>query len=134
MDVDRHIVMVNGENESCRSGEFRALGLLLRNAGRVLTRTQLIDRIWGSNYVGDTKTLDVHVKRIRSKIRPTSSPRYLETVRGWVTSSIGTATTALRSLTRSRTSTRSRLPLAMRLKLLSPSGMGETDAPGMTPA
>ena len=56
---------------------------MLRNAGRVLTRTQLIDRIWGSNYVGDTKTLDVHVKRIRSKIEPDpANPRYLETVRG----------------------------------------------------
>lgn len=83
MDVDRHIVMVNGEEVKLPLKEFELLELLLRNAGRVLTRTQLIDRIWGSNYVGDTKTLDVHVKRIRSKIEPDPAhPRYLETVRG----------------------------------------------------
>lgn len=83
MDVDRHIVLVNGEEVKLPLKEFELLELLLRNAGRVLTRTQLIDRIWGSNYVGDTKTLDVHVKRIRSKIEPDPAhPRYLETVRG----------------------------------------------------
>ena len=83
MDVDRHIVMVDGKEVKLPLKEFELLELLLRNAGRVLTRTQLIDRIWGSNYVGDTKTLDVHVKRIRSKIEPDpANPRYLETVRG----------------------------------------------------
>ena len=83
MDVDRHIVTVDGKEVKLPLKEFELLELLLRNAGRVLTRTQLIDRIWGSNYVGDTKTLDVHVKRIRSKIEPDPAhPRYLETVRG----------------------------------------------------
>ena len=63
--------------------EFELLELLLRNAGRVLTRGQLIDRVWGADYVGDTKTLDVHVKRLRSKIEPEpSAPRYIVTVRG----------------------------------------------------
>ena len=62
---------------------FELLEMLLRNTGRVLTRGQLIDRIWGADYVGDTKTLDVHVKRLRSKIEPEpSTPRYLVTVRG----------------------------------------------------
>ncbi len=83
MDVDRHIVTVEGKEVKLPLKEFELLELLLRNAGRVLTRTQLIDRIWGSNYVGDTKTVDVHVKRIRSKIEPDpANPRYLETVRG----------------------------------------------------
>ena len=63
--------------------EFELLEFLLRNAGRVLTRGQLIDRVWGSDYVGDTKTLDVHVKRLRSKIEPDpAAPKYLLTVRG----------------------------------------------------
>ena len=63
--------------------EFDLLELLLRNAGRVLTRAQLIDRVWGADYVGDTKTLDVHVKRLRAKIEPDpAAPRYLITVRG----------------------------------------------------
>ncbi len=83
MDVDRHLVSVSGEEVKLPLKEFELLELLLRNAGRVLTRSQLIDRVWGSNYVGDTKTLDVHVKRIRSKIEPDpSNPRYLVTVRG----------------------------------------------------
>jgi two-component system response regulator RegX3 len=83
MDIDRHLVTVNGEDVKLPLKEFELLELLLRNAGRVLTRTQLIDRVWGSNYVGDTKTLDVHVKRVRSKIEPDpSNPRYLITVRG----------------------------------------------------
>jgi len=83
MDVDRHLVRVAGEDVKLPLKEFELLELLLRNAGRVLTRTQLIDRVWGSNYVGDTKTLDVHVKRVRSKIEPDpSNPRYLVTVRG----------------------------------------------------
>jgi two-component system response regulator RegX3 len=83
MDVDRHVVSVNGGNVPMPLKEFELLEFLLRNAGRVLTRGQLIDRIWGSDYVGDTKTLDVHVKRLRAKIEPSpSDPRYLLTVRG----------------------------------------------------
>lgn len=83
MDVERHVVSVDGEQVSLPLKEFELLEMLLRNAGRVLTRGQLIDRVWGSDYVGDTKTLDVHVKRLRFKIEPDpSSPRYLVTVRG----------------------------------------------------
>jgi len=63
--------------------EFELLEVLMRNAGRVLTRGQLIDRVWGSDYVGDTKTLDVHVKRLRTKIEPNpAEPSVLVTVRG----------------------------------------------------
>lgn len=83
MDVERHIVMVDGEEVSMPLKEFDLLEYLLRNAGRVLTRGQLIDRIWGADYVGDTKTLDVHVKRLRSKIEvEPSRPQHLVTVRG----------------------------------------------------
>ncbi|HZB50122.1 MAG TPA: response regulator transcription factor [Mycobacteriales bacterium] len=83
MDVERHIVSVNGEPVPMPLKEFDLLELLLRNAGRVLTRGQLIDRVWGADYVGDTKTLDVHVKRLRAKIEPDpASPRHLVTVRG----------------------------------------------------
>jgi two-component system response regulator RegX3 len=83
MDVDRHVVTVNGDHVQLPLKEFELLELLLRNAGRVLTRGQLIDRIWGADYVGDTKTLDVHVKRLRSKVEPEpSSPRHIVTVRG----------------------------------------------------
>jgi two-component system, OmpR family, response regulator RegX3 len=83
MDVDRHVVTVRGEQVSLPLKEFELLELLLRNAGRVLTRMQLIDRVWGSDYVGDTKTLDVHVKRLRAKIEDDPSvPRLLTTVRG----------------------------------------------------
>ena len=83
MDVDRHVVRVRGEQVGFPLKEFELLELLLRNPGRVLTRGQLIDRIWGSDYVGDTKTLDVHVKRIRAKIEDDPSvPRLLTTVRG----------------------------------------------------
>ncbi|MGZ4617448.1 MAG: response regulator [Frankiaceae bacterium] len=83
MDVERHIVTVNGTQIGLPLKEFELLELLLRNAGRVLTRGQLIDRVWGSDYVGDTKTLDVHVKRLRSKIEPAPGvPRHLVTVRG----------------------------------------------------
>jgi two-component system, OmpR family, response regulator RegX3 len=83
MDVERHIVTVDGTGVRLPLKEFELLELLLRNAGRVLTRGQLIDRVWGSDYVGDTKTLDVHVKRLRSKIEPDpSEPRFLVTVRG----------------------------------------------------
>jgi two-component system, OmpR family, response regulator RegX3 len=83
MDVDRHVVTVNGEAVPMPLKEFELLEMLLRNAGRVLTRMQLIDRVWGSDYVGDTKTLDVHVKRLRGKLEPDpANPRYLITVRG----------------------------------------------------
>jgi two-component system response regulator RegX3 len=83
MDVERHVVAVDGQAVSLPLKEFDLLELLLRNAGRVLTRGQLIDRVWGSDYVGDTKTLDVHVKRLRAKIEPDpANPKYLMTVRG----------------------------------------------------
>jgi two-component system response regulator RegX3 len=83
MDVERHVVTVNGEAVPMPLKEFELLEMLLRNAGRVLTRMQLIDRVWGSDYVGDTKTLDVHVKRLRGKLEPDpATPRYLLTVRG----------------------------------------------------
>jgi two-component system response regulator RegX3 len=83
MDVDRHTVAVAGVETPMPLKEFELLELLLRNAGRVLTRGQLIDRVWGSDYFGDTKTLDVHIKRIRSRIEPNpSEPRMLVTVRG----------------------------------------------------
>lgn len=83
MDVERHVVSVNGEVVQVPLKEFELLEVLLRNAGRVLTRGLLIDRVWGADYVGDTKTLDVHVKRLRSKIEPNpAEPRYLRTVRG----------------------------------------------------
>jgi len=83
MDVERHEVSVNGERVKLALKEFELLEMLLRNAGRVMTRGQLIDRIWGADYVGDTKTLDVHVKRLRTKIEPDpSNPRFLVTVRG----------------------------------------------------
>jgi two-component system response regulator RegX3 len=83
MDVERHVVTVNGAGVTLPLKEFELLEFLLRNAGRVLTRGQLIDRVWGSDYVGDTKTLDVHVKRLRSKIEPDpASPKHLLTVRG----------------------------------------------------
>ena len=83
MDVDSHTVTVDGKAVNMPLKEFDLLEYLLRNAGRVLTRGQLIDRIWGADYVGDTKTLDVHVKRLRSKIEEEPSrPRHLVTVRG----------------------------------------------------
>ena len=83
MDVERHVVSVNGGAVPMPLKEFDLLELLLRNAGRVLTRGQLIDRVWGADYVGDTKTLDVHVKRLRAKIEPDpANPRHLVTVRG----------------------------------------------------
>ena len=83
MDVERHEVWVNGEPVRLALKEFELLEMLLRNAGRVMTRGQLIDRIWGADYVGDTKTLDVHVKRLRGKIEPDpGNPQILVTVRG----------------------------------------------------
>lgn len=83
MDVDRHVVAVHGEQIQLPLKEFELLEMLLRNAGRVLTRVQLIDRVWGSDYVGDTKTLDVHVKRLRAKVEPDpAKPVHIVTVRG----------------------------------------------------
>jgi len=83
MDVDRHTVAVRGQNVQLPLKEFELLEVLLRNAGRVLTRGQLIDRVWGTDYVGDTKTLDVHVKRLRAKIESDpANPRCILTVRG----------------------------------------------------
>nr|WP_276581857.1 response regulator transcription factor [Cellulomonas sp. RIT-PI-Y] len=83
MDVERHVVTVNDEPVAFPLKEFELLELLLRNAGRVLTRSQLIDRVWGTDYVGDTKTLDVHVKRVRAKIESDpGNPVLLLTVRG----------------------------------------------------
>lgn len=83
MDVERHIVTVSGQPTPLPLKEFELLEMLLRNTGRVLTRMQLIDRVWGSDYVGDTKTLDVHVKRLRAKIEPDpADPRHIVTVRG----------------------------------------------------
>jgi two-component system response regulator RegX3 len=83
MDVERHALTVDGNAVSIPLKEFELLEFLMRNSGRVLTRGQLMDRVWGSNYVGDGKTLDVHIKRIRSKIEPDpANPVYLTTVRG----------------------------------------------------
>ena len=83
MDVERHVVSVNGQRIALPLKEFELLEYLMRNKGRVLTRVQLIDRVWGANYVGDTKTLDVHVKRLRSKIEEDpANPVRLVTVRG----------------------------------------------------
>lgn len=83
MDIERHVVSVNNVQVALPLKEFELLEFLMRNAGRVLTRTQLIDRVWGSDYVGDTKTLDVHIKRLRSKIeKDPAEPEYILTVRG----------------------------------------------------
>ncbi len=83
MDVERHTVTVDGTPVQLPLKEFDLLELLLRHAGRVLTRGQLIDRVWGADYVGDTKTLDVHVKRLRAKLEPDpGAPQHLVTVRG----------------------------------------------------
>lgn len=83
MDVERHVVTVRGESVSLPLKEFELLEMLLRNVDRVLTRGQLIDRVWGTDYVGDTKTLDVHVKRLRAKIEvDPKNPVHLVTVRG----------------------------------------------------
>ena len=83
MDVERHMVSINNQNVTFPLKEFELLEFLIRNAGRVLTRMQLIDRVWGSDYVGDTKTLDVHIKRLRSKIEvDPANPVVIQTVRG----------------------------------------------------
>ncbi len=83
MDVERHVVLIHGQEVPLPLKEFELLEMLLRNVDRVLTRGQLIDRVWGANYVGDTKTLDVHVKRLRAKIEDDpKNPVHLVTVRG----------------------------------------------------
>jgi len=83
IDADRHVVTVRGQAVSLPLKEFDLLEFLVRNSGRVLTRSQLIDRVWGSDYVGDTKTLDVHVKRLRAKVEADpANPVHLLTVRG----------------------------------------------------
>lgn len=83
MDIERHQVWVNSQSVNLPLKEFELLEFLLRNSGRVLTRGQLIDRVWGGDYVGDTKTLDVHIKRLRSKIeKDPANPNFIKTVRG----------------------------------------------------
>ncbi|MDB9921501.1 response regulator transcription factor [Actinomycetota bacterium] len=83
IDIERHVVSVRGENITMPLKEFDLLEFLVRNSGRVLTRNQLIDRVWGADYVGDTKTLDVHIKRLRAKIEiDPSTPIHINTVRG----------------------------------------------------
>lgn len=83
MDVERHVVSVDGEPIPLPLKEFDLLEYLMRNKGRVLTRGQLIDRVWGADYVGDTKTLDVHIKRLRAKVEADpGSPVHILTVRG----------------------------------------------------
>ena len=83
IDVERHQVNVNNESISLPLKEFELLEFLVRNSGRVLTRAQLIDRVWGSDYFGDTKTLDVHVKRLRAKIeKDPANPVFIQTIRG----------------------------------------------------
>ena len=83
LDADSHVVVVRGRQVSMPLKEFELLEMLLRNVGRVLTRVQLIDRVWGSDYVGDTKTLDVHIKRLRAKVEPDpAKPVHIVTVRG----------------------------------------------------
>ena len=83
LDIDRHIMTLNNMPISLPLKEFELLEFLMRNSGRVLTRSQLIDRVWGSDYFGDTKTLDVHVKRLRAKIeKDPANPTFIQTVRG----------------------------------------------------
>ena len=83
MDAERHEVTIRGEAVALPLKEFELLEILLENAGRVLTRDTLIDRVWGTDYVGDTKTLDVHVKRLRAKVEPDpSNPSRIVTIRG----------------------------------------------------
>ncbi len=83
IDVDRHVVTVSGRQIALPLKEFELLELLVRNAGRVLTRDQIISRVWGSDYFGDTKTLNAHVKRLRTKVEgDPSTPRHLVTIRG----------------------------------------------------
>ncbi|MSY09827.1 MAG: DNA-binding response regulator, partial [Actinobacteria bacterium] len=80
---DRHIVSINSSTVNLPLKEFELLEFLMRNSGRVLTRMQLIDRVWGNDYVGDTKTLDVHIKRLRAKIESDpANPVHIQTIRG----------------------------------------------------
>ena len=83
IDVERHKVSINSQDVGFPLKEFELLEFLVRNSGRVLTRSQLIDRVWGSDYFGDTKTLDVHIKRLRAKIEvDPANPIFIQTVRG----------------------------------------------------
>lgn len=83
LDTERHVISINGSAVQFPLKEFELLEFLMRNCDRVLTRTQIIDRVWGSDYVGDTKTLDVHIKRLRAKIEvDPANPVYIQTVRG----------------------------------------------------
>jgi two-component system response regulator RegX3 len=83
LDTERHVIEINGAVSQFPLKEFELLEFLMRNSGRVLTRTQLFDRVWGSDYVGDTKTLDVHIKRLRAKIeKDPANPEFIQTVRG----------------------------------------------------
>ncbi len=83
LDVERHVVTVRGAPVSMPLKEFDLLEILVRNSGRVMTRSALIDRVWGHDYVGDTKTLDVHIKRLRAKIeQDPANPVHLLTIRG----------------------------------------------------
>ena len=83
LDTERHVIAINGSTLQFPLKEFELLEFLMRNCDRVLTRTQIIDRVWGSDYVGDTKTLDVHIKRLRAKIEvDPANPVYIQTVRG----------------------------------------------------
>ena len=83
MDIERHVVQINGVQVPLPLKEFELLEFLMRNAGRVLTRAQLIDRVWGGDYYGDTKTLDVHIKRLRAKIEDDpANPKIIHTIRG----------------------------------------------------
>jgi two-component system response regulator RegX3 len=83
LDIERHVIVINGSTVQFPLKEFELLEFLMRNCDRVLTRTQIIDRVWGSDYVGDTKTLDVHIKRLRAKIEvDPANPVYIQTVRG----------------------------------------------------
>ena len=83
LDSDRHVVTLDGNPLTLPLKEFELLELLMENVNRVLTRGQIIDRVWGSNYFGDTKTLDVHIKRLRSKVEEDPArPKYIQTVRG----------------------------------------------------
>ena len=83
MDLDKHQVTVNSIPVTFPLKEFELLEFLMRNSGRVLTRSQLIDRVWGNDYFGDTKTLDVHIKRLRAKIEEDpANPKIIHTIRG----------------------------------------------------
>jgi two-component system response regulator RegX3 len=83
LDTERHVISINGDPVQFPLKEFELLEYLMRNCDRVLTRTQIIDRVWGNDYVGDTKTLDVHIKRLRAKIEDDpANPIYIQTVRG----------------------------------------------------